>query len=437
MTLSEGNRVSKNIIWIMAGGVANSLLAFVGSVVIARFLDMSNYGVLQLAITYFLLIQTFENVVHPNVIKTQMLQKPALESEYVAATFLIIFAVFSVFEFLLLATYFVTRENIYLYLAIMTVGQIFRASNSMAFKFDINLESKKTQLSQMFGFFVANLYRIAAAILCPAIIPQAFSIGIGSLVNAVSLFGYAGKSKLNISWPKHDIIVDILRASLPMLLVSLITFLVYKADILILGFYSLDRDISLYSNAVKLSEPWTFVAAAFTNSMMPAIVLSRSASKNRYYKKIQRLFFVLIWLSVIMALVGTIFSSFIVNSTYGHAYQETADILKIHIWSNVFLFIMAAQQLWEINESMKHFLVLKMSLGAVINIGLNFIFIPMYGGMACAVISVLTYFLISIGFNFFHKKALFLNYQILRALLDFRHVGQTLKSIRTLLHREK
>ena len=431
MTKNGNATIGKNVLWIISGGVTNSLLAFVGSIFIARFLNVTNYGILQLAITYFLFIQTLENIVHPNATKILMLKNAAREGDYVIASASILFFLNFLICIGLGLTYFYSSDSIFLYLAIMTVGQVFRASNGLAFKFDIHLESKKVQLSQSISFLIANLYRIISAWLNPTIIPQTVSIGLGSAINTLFLILHVDRRSASIPRMRLQPVKEIIRDSFPMLIVALITFLVYKADILILGYYKLDNEISFYSNAVKLSEPWTFLATAFTNSLMPGIIAARSSSLRLYYNRIRNLLGILIWFSLALAFFGTIFSRNIVLLTYGSAYLKSATILKVHIWSNIFLFIMSAQQLWEINESMQRLTVIKIIFAAIFNIIMNFIFIPYYGGMACAVISVVTYALIAIFLNFANRKTKYFNRQIFASLLTIKKMGTFIRTMRS------
>lgn len=411
--------VIKNILWGFSGGVATGLFAFIGSIFVARNLDVESYGILQLATTYYIFLQLLENFANQNVTKIEMIKNKNDSWQIACGTGQVIFICYSLVLCLLGIAYFFIRSDILFYVILMTAGQLFRSGMGIVNFFDVHLETQWSQISTAFGSFVQSGYRILASF-NGQILWQSFGIAVGNFSSLVSLMYFLKK---NYKQNKFRIVSaercwDIFYKSYPMVIITLVSMLIYKLDVVILGYYGQTEQISFYSNAVKFAEPWNFVAASIIGAMVPNAIKNRAISIGKYYRYLRYLFFILTVTAVGLGIVVSLFSKFIILHTYGSKYLESASMLRIHIWSNVFLFWMLAQQIWEVNEGLKKFLFFKTSLGVVINFFLNMTLIPKYGGMGCVVASLATYFFVAFVGNLFHRKARFFAWQLLKAIFD-------------------
>lgn len=403
----------KNILWGFSGGVVTGLFTFVGSIFVARNLDVEMYGLLQLATTYFIFLQLLENFANQNIVKIEMIKNSKESWEIACASSQVIFFCYTVILFALGIFYFLMPSDLLLYVIILTTGQIFKTSLGISYFFESRLETKWSQISTTFGSFVQGIYRITTSF-NGQIIWQCFAIAVGNFASLISMSFFLRKNHKLLEFRLVSIrkTIEIFRKSMPMMLVSVVSILIYKLDVIILGYYGQTAQISYYSNAVKFAEPWGFVAASIIGAMAPNIINNKSVSLRKYYRYLRHLFFILTVTAVGLAIFVSLFSDFIILNTYGEKYIQSAAMLRIHIWSNVFLFWALAQQIWEINEGMKRFLFFKTLAGVVLNFALNYTLVPIYGGMGCVVSSMITYFFVAFIGNLFHRKARFMAYQI-------------------------
>ena len=70
---------------------------------------------------------------------------------------------------------------------------------------------------------------------------------------------------------------------------------------------------------------------------------------------------------------------------FGAAYEASGDILAVHIWSVVFVFMGAGTSPWIINERLTRLALYQTTLGAVLNISLNLWLIPRHGAIGAAI----------------------------------------------------
>ena len=148
--------------------------------------------------------------------------------------------------------------------------------------------------------------------------------------------------------------------------------------------------VGIYAAAVKLSEVWYFVPTALAASVLPALLRARQDAAE-YEGRLQEYYdlsaAVAYGLSVAMALAAP----WIVRVAYGAAFAAAGPILAVHIWSSVFVFLGVARGQWLVNERLQRFYLAATLAGAGLNIVLNYLMIPRWGGLGAAVATVVSY----------------------------------------------
>jgi PST family polysaccharide transporter len=124
---------------------------------------------------------------------------------------------------------------------------------------------------------------------------------------------------------------------------------------------------------------------------MPQLLKSREASPARYYARLQCLYESMFLLGALVA-VGTQFlGPLAVRLLFGREFAPAAGILSVHIWTGVFVFmgVVSGQQI--VQEKISEFALYRTVAGAVVNIILNLLWIPRWGGMGSAMASLVAY----------------------------------------------
>jgi PST family polysaccharide transporter len=104
------------------------------------------------------------------------------------------------------------------------------------------------------------------------------------------------------------------------------------------------------------------------------------------------------------ALLITFCSGFIIKTCYGESFIDAAPILSIHIWTGVFYFLGMAGSRFYIIENLQRLHFRRTFFGAILNIALNFILIPRYGGVGAAIGILITQFFVSYFVEIFSQK---------------------------------
>jgi O-antigen/teichoic acid export membrane protein len=150
------------------------------------------------------------------------------------------------------------------------------------------------------------------------------------------------------------------------------------------------EQVGHYAAAVRLSEAWYFIPMAITSSVFPAIINAEKQSEELYYQRLQKLYDLMVWLAVAIALPTTFLAPWVIKVLYGEAFLPAAGVLSIHIWAGVFVGLGVASGRWFLCENMQKEAFYRTFLGAICNVVLNIIMIPKYGISGAAVSTLIS-----------------------------------------------
>jgi O-antigen/teichoic acid export membrane protein len=144
-----------------------------------------------------------------------------------------------------------------------------------------------------------------------------------------------------------------------------------------------EYEVGIYSAAVRLSEAFYFIPMLITASLFPAILNAKNQSEELYKQRLQRLYTFMVWMAIAIALPMTFLADWLILMLFGQAYQEAGQVLMIHIWASIFVFLGAAGAFYTIENIAKIFFY-KISIGVILNVLLNYYLIP-YGVVYAAI----------------------------------------------------
>lgn len=112
----------------------------------------------------------------------------------------------------------------------------------------------------------------------------------------------------------------------------------------------------------------------------------------------------------------TLLAKFIVQVLYGAEYAQSANVLRIAVWYTTFSYIGTVRNIWILAEGKQKYLWIVNLGGALSNILLNWILIPIYGVCGAAIASVITQFFANIIMNWIVSPLKYNNRLIKNAL---------------------
>lgn len=214
------------------------------------------------------------------------------------------------------------------------------------------------------------------------------------LLNAVGVylaFRMRGPRAFRWRYDRH-LAGALLRDSWPLIWAGLSVAAYQKIDQVMLGEMRSARVVGEYASAVRLSEVWYFVPNIIAATVLPAIVRSKmTVSPAKYRLRMQALYDVMGMVGHATALVTAALAGPIVLLLFGSEYEAAGAMLRVHIWSLVFVCLGLARDQWAVAENMTRFLLVTAVLGAASNVLLNLVLIPSHGGVGAAWATLISY----------------------------------------------
>jgi len=206
----------------------------------------------------------------------------------------------------------------------------------------------------------------------------AFAIGMsvlylvtGNRISALRASLARAKSLLSDSWP-------LIFAG-----IAVVTYM--RIDQIMLGHLADSQTLGRYSAAVYLSELWYFIPVAVARSVFPTIVQFRQNQPFAIFQRHMQTFFdAMVAVAYAIAIPLTILAPPLVILTFGPEYAEAVPVLRVHIWAFVFVALGEARYRWLMVDNFVRFAMTATLLGAALNIGLNLVLIPRFGGVGAA-----------------------------------------------------
>jgi O-antigen/teichoic acid export membrane protein len=351
--------------------------SFIASIIVIRKLGPAEFGMLQELIAYFMVVQTFENFVNPNLFKKQILKSDEESASLITSLGLLISSLGLIVTLLICFMVGVgILDSSYWMLAILAASIIFRFTNGMTYYFDAHLQTKKGQISLNAGNLLGNATKVIFSFLNPIAFLQSIAVPVQySFTALIHLFQYRKVSHLVL--PTADSFKKIWllsKESLPLFLSGFLDMLKLRLPFLFLGTYATASEIGVYGAGVKLVEPWIFVSSALLISFWPKLVTSQQNLEQ--YQKVIKIFYSLSSLFFIpISIVSIFLGEYVIEILLGERYISAIPVFKIQAILLVVTAAIQAFSLVELNEGRGRLILFRNLLSVIFTIG--FIY-PLY-----------------------------------------------------------
>jgi O-antigen/teichoic acid export membrane protein len=195
-----------------------------------------------------------------------------------------------------------------------------------------------------------------------------------------------------------------LKESLPMGIAVIITFLYFKTDTIMLSMMQSSSEVGIYNAAYKVIENITFFPAMLIGLIFPLTSRYIFTDREKFRSISDKTFKVLLVL-IIPIVTGALFlADGIIRLIGGGGFAESADVLRIIIFSLAFIFFGSFFNNVLLAGNLQKKLMMALGLCAIFNISLNLYLIPRYSYLGASYTSVITEMLVaSFGFYLARK----------------------------------
>jgi O-antigen/teichoic acid export membrane protein len=227
------------------------------------------------------------------------------------------------------------------------------------------------------------------------------------------------KDTKEIVLPKLDkkIFLTVFSQSKYLIISSLASVIYLKIDILMLESMIDNTAVGTYSVAAKISEVWYILPQVVITALFPSLISLAKSNNDHYLKTLQRGFDILFISAIIISILIYIFSPWLIQTLYGDDYSQASTILRVHIFSCVFIYMRILLSHWFVSKKLAKFSLFSQVSGAVVNVILNLLLIPYYGALGAAIATLISYAVSAYFCLFFFKKTRLIAVMMTKSIL--------------------
>ena len=389
----NNRRIINNTIWIVGCKIFRALLGMLVTMLSARYLGPSGYGLISYAASIVTFVVPVMQLGLNSTLVQELVNDPDHEGSIMGTSIVMSLVsgmgcIVGVIAFSLLTN---PGEPVTtLVCGLYSIQLVFQALEQIQYWFHAKLLSKYVSMTMLVAYGVTSGYKILLLVLGSSVYWFALSQALDFLlISGVLLVIYRrkGNAKLAFSW---KLFRKMFARSKYYIISNLMISVFAQTDRIMLKIMMDETAVGYYSAAVTCAGMAGFVFEAIINSAQPVILESARRGEAALERAISTLYSVVIYLSIGLCVVITVFAPLVIHILYGDQYGPAVQALRLIVWYSTFSYLGAVRDVWILAQWKQKYLLLINLIGAGANVVLNLALIPWLGINGAALASLLT-----------------------------------------------
>lgn len=361
---------------------------------VARFLGPSQFGELAYVISFIAFFQVIANLEADGFVVRDIAQGQG-EASVILGTALWLRLVFGTCSwFLATAIMFMLHpqdHQLVMLTAIVGATLVFQASDTVDLWFQSQSQSKRTVVAKLVAYLFSNGVKVVLLVCKAPLIAFAGVMCLDCAVSALGLVIAYRHYPTNKRWEASlGQSTKLLKLCWPFIFSGLMITVFMRVDQIMLKEMLGEKELGIFVAAITLSNLWTVIPAILVTSLAPYVARKMVEGEEPYREAMATIFRFFAIVALLGAIMTSVASTWIISLLYGDQYLLSAIVLRIHVFSNLFVFIGIAQHLWMINKNANFVTMFCTFIAAVVGITSNALLIRQFGVLG----AVYTYFLV-------------------------------------------
>lgn len=419
---SEKNALAKNTSWLIGAKVYQIAVNLIVSVLTARYLGPGNYGLVGYAASLAALFTSFCTLGLNSILVNELIRNRETEGAILGSAIglRLLSSGLSVVTVIALSLLLNPEEPVTVaVVALYSTALVFQSFDTLIYWYQSHLKNKVTAVISAIGYTAAAAYRVILLMTRQNVLWFAATHVVEyALVAALLLIAYIGKGQ-RLQYHKK-LGKQLLSKSYHFILSGLMVAVYGQMDRIMLKAMAGERAVGYYCAAAAVVSMWPFVLQALIDSAKPLLLAQYEKDFSKFQRWLTRLYGAILYISFAAAMVITLLSKQIVWILYGEAYLAARGALCILCWSTAFSYLGVARSIWLVpqeKQACEKYIALS---GAVCNLLLNGLLIPLWGVNGAALATLLTQIITNFAVGFLFQEVRQNNILILRSFCFWR-----------------
>ena len=395
MNLSDSQKkIASNVIWSLGGKIVNMASALFVGILVARYLGPENYGIMNYVISYVTIFTVFATFGLDNI-EIRELSRQNDKKDTILGTCFSLRILFAILAYLgIVFSLFIYKTDRFTFLMILAYGLTLFTStgNILRNYFTSIVQNKYIVKSEIFRTFIgagikillllfkAPLeYFIYAQIFDTILVASGYYISYKSIVGSVRLWKF-----------DKTIVGFILKESFPLVLSGAAVIIYQRIDQVMIGNMLDKAEVGYFATAGKFVDLIVFLPTVLVQTVTPMLIRAKENHPETYEVKKKTFVSITTWTAVLIALIISLLSYWLIMYTYGIKYAPAIPVLQIMAFKAVGMALSASGGQIIIMEGIQRWAFIRNIIGCLICIVLNYLFIPQFGIIGSAVVTIIT-----------------------------------------------
>lgn len=395
----QSGKIVKNASWLILCRVIQAVLSFVIGTLSARYLGPSNYGVIDYAAAIVSFMVPVVQLGLRSTLVHEIISAPNNEGQVLGTSLFMstatsLLGILGVIAFTAIAN--PGEKETMLVCLLYSISLIFQSTEMLQYWFQAKLLSKYVAIISLAAYTAVSFYRCFLLVTQKNVLWFALSQALDYFFISVCLYVvYRNLSdqKLAVSF---TLAKQLFQRSRFYIVSGIMVTLFSLTDRVMITLMLGKEANGYYSAAVTCASLSQFVFAAIIDSMRPSILETKKSNDTlHYHEYISLLYSIIMYLAIVQNVLLTIASPLVIKIIYGTKYIPAVSTLRIVTWYTSFSYMGSVRNIWILAEQ-KQKILWKINLtGALLNIALNYILIPIININGAAIASVATQFFVN------------------------------------------
>lgn len=431
-------QVISNAKWIIVCKAVQSVLQMIIGMLCARYLGPSNYGLINYAASVVAFAIPIMRLGFDSTLVREFINSPKKDGETLGTSLVLntlsaLLCMAGVFLFVSVANH--GDETTIIVCVLYSLSLVFSAIEMIQYWFQYKLLSKYTSVIMLISYAVVSLYKIFLLVTSKSVFWFALvnSLDYGIIgISLIFIYLKKGNQRFTFSFKRAK---QMLSSGKHYIIASLMLVIIQSTDHIMLTNMISEEENGYYSAAITCATMLQFVYIAIVDSFRPLILSNKKTDEAMYKTNVSRLYGVVLYPAIVQCVIFTVFAKLIIFILYSKTYEDAVLVLQILVWYFIFSLMGVVRNVWILAEEKQKYLWIINLSGALFNVALNFITIPLWGACGAAFASLLTQFFTNFIFGFIFKP-LRENNKLLLKGIDPRFLIKEYKQIILLLRKK-
>lgn len=386
--------VAGNLFWATIGKVVTLLGSLFVGIVIARYLGPDQYGLMSYVVSFVALFQVIASFGLDNI----EIREESKESNNIGAilgtamTIRVVLAVVVVVCIIVTSAMMENDKTIVGYVAIYSLSVIGSCFILYRNYFTAVVENEYIAKSQILATIVGVTLKVILLLSHATLVWFIFVTALDYFFQAIGyIVSYRKRDVQKQKWAfDKRIAAYLIKESFPLLLTSAAVLIYQRIDQVMIGRMIDKESVGYFSVASRIVDIIIYLPQIAIQTVMPLLIRLRERDEKQYYERVQIFMGLTVWCTGLCSLAVSLLASPAITLLFGNDYIEAIPILQILAFKAMALSLSTVAGQMLIIEGLQRWAIFRDSLGCIVCVVLNLVFLPKYGVIFAAISAIIS-----------------------------------------------